>query len=179
MTASSEVTQDESLAARVRELEAKLAGVMRERDEIDRERDKLRSAYHALVAELERLRRRIFIAKAERVDAHQLEMEFAHKRKELQKLTELLSGASDILARTDQDELTPPASAGATPKSKGRGRGRRNLCELDMAEERCEVHDPGLQGNAEIIGLDESVQIGYRKGTFVRFIIAREIQANR
>ncbi|WP_394836637.1 hypothetical protein LVJ94_06985 [Pendulispora rubella] len=31
-------------------------------------------AYNALVGELERLRRRIFLAKAERVDAHQLEL---------------------------------------------------------------------------------------------------------
>ena len=172
-TARSDTLEDDSLAARVRELEAKLASVMRERDEIAKERDKLRSAYHALVAELERLRRRIFLAKAERVDAHQLELEFAHKRKELERLTQLLSGGTDAPALTQDDVAKPPPAADARTRSKGKRGGRRDLRALDMPEERCEVHDPSLVGNAEVIGFDESAQIGYRKGSFVRFIIAR------
>ena len=42
-----------------------------------------------------------------------------------------------------------------------------------MPEERCEVRDPALEGHAEVIGFDESVQIGHRRASFVRFIIAR------
>ena len=51
--------------------------------------------------------------------------------------------------------------------------------ELDMPEERCEVRDPALEGHAEVIGFDESVQIGYRRASFVRFIIARARRSPR
>ena len=40
------------------------------------ERDNLRRAYRQLMEQFELLRRRIFVAKAERVDATQLELEF-------------------------------------------------------------------------------------------------------
>ena len=55
------------LAARVAELESTLAAVTAERD-------KLRRAYEQLKEHLELLRRRIFVAKAERIDVTQLQL---------------------------------------------------------------------------------------------------------
>jgi hypothetical protein len=43
---------------------------------ITTERDNLRKAYRQLMEQFELLKRRIFIAKAERIDATQLELEF-------------------------------------------------------------------------------------------------------
>src|SRR5437773_1036814 len=48
-------------------------------DAVTAERDRLRAAHRQLQLEMELLRRRIFVAKAERVDTRQLEMEFANK----------------------------------------------------------------------------------------------------
>ena len=66
-------------AARIAVLEARIAELVRERDE-------LRSAYDRLWLEVELMRRRIFIAKAERVDTTQLELEFKDKLAELDRL---------------------------------------------------------------------------------------------
>ena len=60
--------------------EEALAALSAEREKVavlTRERDNLRAAYERLLVELELLRRRIFIAKAERVDTRQLELDFA------------------------------------------------------------------------------------------------------
>ena len=46
---------------------------------ITSERDDLRKAYRQLMEQFELLKRRIFIAKAERVDATQLELEFENQ----------------------------------------------------------------------------------------------------
>src|SRR5882724_10303383 len=108
---ASHASSDESVALRIRELESKLADALRERDQLAREKDKLRRAYDALLIELERLRRRIFFARAERVDAHQLELEFAEKRRQLEKLTELLAGATDVEVHPSRDEESPPPAS--------------------------------------------------------------------
>lgn len=47
--------------------------------QLEKERDALRRSYLRLQEELELLKRRLFIAKAERVDTRQLELEFAAK----------------------------------------------------------------------------------------------------
>ena len=47
--------------------------------ELVRERNKMRSVYDRLRLELELLKRRIFVAKAERIDTAQLELEFQDK----------------------------------------------------------------------------------------------------
>ncbi len=58
--------------------------------QVTAERDKLRRAYEQLKEQLELLRRRIYVAKAERIDATQLEMEFAQTQAKLDALaTEL------------------------------------------------------------------------------------------
>jgi transposase len=51
--------------------------------ELEQERDRLRASHERLRQELELFKRRLFIAKAERVDTRQLELEYAQKLREL------------------------------------------------------------------------------------------------
>jgi len=132
------------------------------------ERDKLRHAYEQLKAQLELLRRRIFLAKAERVDTRQLEIEFAETRAKLVKLATELGEPANTLdtLENDDDEGRPPR-----PKPKG----RRRLQDLDLPEERVVIEDPTLEGVAERIGFDESYQLGYRRGGPIRIVKARVV----
>ena len=142
----------EALAARVAELEAALA---RERaradeerkraDEASAERDRLREGYRHLQLEVELMRRRLVVAKAERVDTTQLELEFAAKLRELDRL----AGLSPI-ASADPD--VGGAADGKDKKAKGKSKGRRRLSEVDVPEARIELTDPALEGTAERIG---------------------------
>jgi outer membrane protein TolC len=111
----------ESLRARVVQLEASLK-------KVTEERDKLRRAYEQLKEHLELLRRRIFVAKAERVDVAQLELEFATTKAALEKLAKELDeklAAADAEDGGDEPAAPPPAGP-AKPK------GRRNLGSAPM-----------------------------------------------
>ncbi len=83
----------EQLVARVAQLEAALASTRTTLAEVTAERDKLRRAYEQLKEHLELLRRRIFVAKAERVDVTQLQMEFAETQAKLDALAKQIDDA--------------------------------------------------------------------------------------
>lgn len=138
---------------------------------VTEERDKLRRAYEQLKEHLELLRRRLYVAKAERVDVQQLELEFAATKAALEKLAKELDAQAEAgadAATPDGDEpAAPPPPAHTKPK------GRRDLSALPMIEERVEILDPALEGNAERIGFEESYRLGYRRPAAVRIIVAR------
>ena len=101
------VAESDPSQTRVQELEALVA---RMRDELTAsnerlagvvgERDNLRRAYRQLMEQFELLRRRIFIAKAERTDATQLELEFEKTKQKLDALAKKLDGdAAEIICR--------------------------------------------------------------------------------
>jgi transposase len=133
------------------------------------ERDKLRRAYDQLKVQLELLRRRIFVAKAERVDVTQLEIEFSHKMDEMVRL------ASKLQLDPEAGGAEGPSGSDDAPpnQDKPKGKGRRNLTAVPMAEERVEILDPALEGKVERIGFEESCQIAYRRGGPVRVVTAR------
>jgi transposase len=135
------------------------------------ERDKLRRAYEQLKAQLELLRRRIFLAKAERIDARQLEIEFAETQAKLIKLATELGETSE----PSTDALSSEGSDGRGRTSRAKPKGRRNLGDLDIPEERVEVLDPALEGIVERIGFEESYHAGYRRGGPVRIVKARAV----
>ena len=128
------------------------------------ERDRLREAYEALTREVELARRRLVVAKAERVDTTQLELEFATKLAEL-----------DALSRKAEDEIgEKPAGGDRTRKKKPKPRGRRDFRLLDLPEERIEIPDPLLDGSAARIGTaEESVGVRWKRGGFVRVVFER------
>jgi transposase len=169
------------LEARIVALEVALAAE-RARAEAERaraealtaERDRLLKAYQQLDLELKLLRRRIFVANAERIDTRQLELEFASKQAALEGLTAQLG---DTPPPEPPSAPPPDAPAGSPPaapdKPKASPKGRRNLSGLSLEEERVEVVDPELEGKAPRAGFEESYQLGWRKGGPVRIVIAR------
>ena len=167
-------TPDPALAARLAELEALVAAQRLALDEeraareaeqaahlaTKAERDRLREAYEALTREVELARRRLIVAKAERVDTTQLELEFAAKLAEL-----------DRLSRQAEEEIGEKPEGERKKKSKPRG--RRDLRLLDLPEERVEIPDPLLDGKAARIGTEDSIELRWKRGGFVRVLFAR------
>jgi transposase len=147
-----------STHARVLELEAALARVTQERD-------LLRGSHERLRLELELLKRRLFVAKAERIDTAQLEMEFADKLRQL-----------DALAgHPGEDDDAPPPN---DKKKKTKSTGRRDLKKLPLEEERVEISDPLYEqlvadGKAARIGFEESCKLGWKRGGMRRVVLAR------
>jgi transposase len=175
----SEPVHDATLPTSVAELQALLQAertVFSARiAELEKERDNLRAAYERLRQELELMKRRIFIAKAERVDTKQLELEFADKLRELEQLAGTLGIASNRPASDDT-----PASDGK-PRGKrtnNRGTGRRDLRELVLEERRVELTDPHLEelvaeGKVQRHGFEETCKLGHQRASKVRIVIAR------
>ena len=123
--------------------------------------------YDRLWLEVELMRRRIFIAKAERVDTTQLELEFKDKLAALDKVAGTLGLGS-------ASDATDGKNGGSRPKPKG----RRDLRQIKMPEERVEISDPAVealvaQGQAERFRFEESAKIGRQRGGPRRLILAR------
>ncbi|MGH7435707.1 MAG: IS66 family transposase [Polyangiaceae bacterium] len=151
---------------RIAELEAALVVANSKLVAVTKERDVLRASHARLREELELLKRRIFIAKAERVDTAQLEMEFAEKLRQL-----------DTLAGTLGDDTTG-ASDDDKKKDKKKPTGRRDLKKLPLEEERIEIADPVYeqlveQGKATRIAFEESCKLAHKRGGMRRLVIAR------
>ena len=152
----------------------KLAGVTTERDN-------LRRAYRELMEQFELLRRRIFIAKAERIDATQLELEFEETKKKLDELAAQLAGGEGAPANTTDTTGTPGSTEapGSRPagkpldKPKAKPKGRRNLADADLPERRIEIRDAALEDKGTFIGWEESYKLGYQRPEAVRVVIAR------
>jgi transposase len=159
-------------AGRLAYLEATLATTRATLTTVTAERDKLRRAYEILKEHYDLLRRRVFGAKAERVDITQLELELAEVKAKLDAMTTRLGeGASDEAA---DDEASSPAAPPDAPKASPKPKGRRDLCDdVTMPVERVELTDPALEGTAERIGFEESYKLGYRRGGPVKVVIAR------
>ena len=154
-------------------LAAALASLEQERARniaLTSERDQLRSAYDRLLQELELLRRRIFAAKAERVDTKQLELEFAATLAALDKLGGPLPEAP----------VQSPAAGGGAPaeSTKKKPTGRRDLRQLPLEEVRIEIPDElfeklVLEGKVMHMGHEESCKIAWQRGGMRRVVIAR------
>ena len=134
---------------------------------LTRERDQLRKSYELLLQELELLRRRIFAAKAERIDTRQLELDFAAVRAELDRVAGMLpreaqAGEGEKVAATSRKKQS----------------GRRDLRALPLPEDRIEIPDVlyeqlVAEEKATRIGFEESCRVAYRRGGPVRVVVAR------
>lgn len=166
--------KEAALRARVAELEAALSSMTTELKTVRAERDKLLRAYEQIKGHLELLRRRIFVAKAERIDTSQLEMEFAETSAKLKKLAKELG--EDTSAASDDGSDATRTGDGGRPAGKpktSKGSGRPDLRGLGLPEERVEILDDELEGKAERIGFEETRLLGRRRvGTFV-VVLAR------
>ena len=168
---------DDHARFRVAELEAELVAARAHAAALTAERDRFREGYQKLKIELELMRRRLFVAKAERIDTAQLELEFAGKLAALDALArqiEPLAPAGDEPPKGDNDR-------GGTAKRKRTSTGRRDLRDEDLPEHRIEVADPDADdaaAGAAPMTWEESCQVLWRRGGFVRVIIARPKHRN-
>jgi transposase len=143
------------------------------------ERDNLRHAYRQLLEQFELLRRRIFVAKAERVDVTQLELEFEKTKQKLAELEQKLG--SKTVADADGDAQPGEDPVGSRPAGKPSGKpsnqpkGRRNLAGADhLQERRIEIRDVELEkSGAVFVDWEMSYKLGYQRPEPVRVVIAR------
>jgi len=148
-------------------LEAEHAALEAERElraAAEAERDRLREAYEALKIQVELAHRRLVIAKAERVDTTQLELEFAATLAALDELAGLVEPETDATS----------GEGGTTGNKPKRRRGRR--CDLHkvIGEERIEIPNPIYEGKFERMGAEEETsKLKWRRGGLVRVVIAR------
>lgn len=158
----------------VAERSAQLAERDAELAELGAKKARLQEAYEALKAELELLKRRIFVASAERQDTRQLELEF-------EALTKRLDDLAGVLPKPDPEDVGEGEAPAGDPSEKRRrrkGGGRRDLAATDLPIERVEVFDELFEelvaeGKAERIDFEESSQLGYKRGGHVRVVTAR------
>lgn len=171
---ASEPSKELTLAqTRIAALEAELSAARAERDEqlaerqrVTAERDTLREAYTAVKLELELLKKRLFVAKAERVDVEQLELEFAAKLAELDALAKRLDPMPE--------SVVPSVPGGeSTPRSPKKPTGRRDLSEVDLPEESVVLVDAALEGKLPRSGFEVSYQLKWRRGSMVRLKVMR------
>src|SRR5215470_14296357 len=112
---------DPAIAARLAELEALVAAQQAaleaeraRRTDAEAERDRLREAYEALTREVELARRRLVVAKAERIDTTQLELEFAAKLAALDALAGKVDDETTAMRRSRIGARTRRSMAAAT-----------------------------------------------------------------
>ena len=94
---------------------AQLTEVTTKLGEVESQRDNLRRAYQQVLEQLRLLERRLFVAKAERVDYRQLEIEF----RETQKQLDALASQLEVVGGTEAAEDTQHSdsdNAGAAEK---------------------------------------------------------------
>jgi transposase len=166
-------TNTEETAQDLAPLVARLA---QERDQALAECDRLRSALARLQAEMALLKRRIFVATAERVDVTQLQLEFAEKAAELDALMKKAVTApadagdgQELVVEPASDDKRDSAKPKATPK------GRRRIADLDtLPVEVITVTDGEAPGEGwRLIGHEESWKLAWRVGGPVRVKILR------
>ncbi len=149
------------LAAREAELTAREATIA----DLAAERNRFRRAYEQLLEELLLVKQRLFVAKAERVDTMQLELELEGLSKQLDAL------AGEVPPEEDVHESQPAAR----PR---RPKGRRNLADADLPEVRVEITDEVFEklvaeGKAERVGTETTYKVGYERGGYRRIAVDR------
>jgi transposase len=135
----------------------------------------LRVRYHQLLEELHLLKRRLIVAKAERLDdVAEAQLAFDKLLAETQAIEKVLDATDGAADDNDEDD-----DAEDKPKDNRRPRtgppptGRRKLEESGLPEVRVELADPGLEGKAERIGVEESSRVAYERGGYRRLVLVR------
>lgn len=165
-------------APRVAELIAENASLRDELTKAQSALTNLRARYHQLLEELHLLKRRLVVAKAERLDdVAEAQLAFDRLLAEAQALEKVLDAAG---SETDKG-AAPEKDTGAPtpPEDKKRRRtgapptGRRDLDKSSLPVVRVEVPDPELEGKAERIGVEEHSRVGFERGGYRHVVVAR------
>lgn len=168
-------TIDPTIALRLVELEATVAAQQaaleaerEQRAAVEAERDQLRDAYEALKIQVELAHRRLAIAKAERVDTQQLELEFAATLAKLDELADLEKLREQLKSENEESG----GQGGSKPSGTKKQGGRCGLRKI-VGEERIDVSNPVYEGKVERLSIEESSQVMWRRGGLVRVIFER------
>ncbi|WP_437973042.1 IS66 family transposase [Sorangium sp. So ce295] len=154
---------------RIAQLEAELAAA---KSELVGARDalaQLRRAYTRALEQLQLLRRRLFVAKAERAEVSAEQLAFDSMFLEVQRLEKALDAAERN--RGDERQRDDPKG----PKRRSGGNGRRDLSESDLPVVRIELSCPELDATATRIGVEETSRLGYERGGMRRIVLARVV----
>ena len=140
----------------------------------------LRVRYHQLLEELHLLKRRLVVAKAERLDdvtAAQLAFDkLLAETQAIEKVLDAAGGADD-----DDDDRDDDDDAAAKTERERRRRtgapptGRRKLDESGLPEVHVEVADPEFEGKAERIGVEVTSRVAYERGGHRRLVVSRVV----
>lgn len=151
------------------ERDARVAEVEEELSALTLRHRRLWKSYDRIRDELALLRRRIFVAKAERVDTAQLQLQFEELSAELREL------ASELEL---DEELEAEAAESKKPRTKPRG--RRKPEDLSaLPQETVRLGDPVMQklvaeGKAKLVGVEKTSLLGFKRGGYVHLIQERE-----
>jgi hypothetical protein len=141
-------------AARIAALEARL-------EASEAKHARLHQAYTRALEQLQLMRRRLFVAKAERTPAPE-QLAFDAMFAEVKALEKALE-AEERNADRDKDKR-----ASRDEDASGRGasgsKGRRDLSAMDLPIERVEVLDPELEGKFERIGFEQHARLAWQRG---------------
>jgi len=146
----------------------------------------LRVRYHQLLEELHLLKRRLVVAKAERIDdVEAAQLAFDKLFAETQAMEKVLD-ATDAAETKDATELETAKiddidGVSPSPEKKENRRqrtgappsGRRDLEKMDLPLVRVEVPDPEFEGKAARIGVEEHSRVGYERGGYRRVVVVR------
>jgi hypothetical protein len=130
----------------------------------------LRARYQQVLEELHLIKRRLYVAKAERLD------DVADAQLAFDKLSTEVKALEKVLDATERhDGISPPPPPNRSRKPSTKPTGRRNLSDFDLPEVRVEIPDPELEGKFERIGFDERSHVGYERGGRRRVVCARVV----
>lgn len=156
-------TDPSSLDAESASLRRQVEGLQEENKTLRGERDRLRQAYQRALEQLQLLRRRLFVAKAERVPVAEEQLAFDSLLAEVERLGKALD---------EQGQGDPEREDDAKDKPKPKPSGRRDLKLSQLPVERIEILDDELEGKAERIGFEEQSLLGYQRGGHRRLVMA-------
>jgi transposase len=154
---------------RIAQLERDLADAQSQLKDTQGALARVRLAYTRALEQLQLLRRRLFVAKAERADTRAEQLAFDTMFAQVYTLEKALQ------------EAEPPNDSGQSDGGSGKDKptrkpkGRRNLEQAMLPERRVEILDPELEGRAERIGFEESSRLGYERGGMRRIVVARAV----
>lgn len=153
---------------RIQRLEREVATLRAQLGEAQSSYARLKQAYTEALEQLQLLRRRLFVAKAERRDTRAEQLAFDSMLAKVETLAQQLDTAE---AQTSAGD--PPAPE-KDSKDKKRP-ARRDLAEHELPVERVELLDPLNEGAVERIGFEESSKLAWQRGGFRRVVIARAV----
>jgi hypothetical protein len=145
------------------------------RDELEKAQDalaNLRVRYHELLEELHLLKRRLVVAKAERLDdIADAQLAFDKLLAETQAIKKVLDDATP--SDEPKDAASPPPRDKPQATRNTAPTGRRDLSKCDLPEIRIELPDPQLEGKVERIGVEETARVAFERGGYRRLVVAR------